>query len=135
MVGRTRRNVEGVSKKKGTKNIGCIIVHHGGSQKPDPRNNPANESRGPRHRRKIARRTLSVEAFGGRSHLTVRKWECEKHGSWSMAVEGFWNHVTTGGLLLGVSGRWSACGRSVVQLDNDEEMGANAWDLRHTGCS
>ena len=34
----------------------------------------------------------------------------------------FWNHVVTDGSLLGVSGRWSACGWSVVQLDHDEEM-------------
>ena len=40
-----------------------------------------------------------------------------------MPVEGFRNHVVTDGSLLGVSGRWSACGWSVVQLDHDEEMG------------
>ena len=40
-----------------------------------------------------------------------------------MSVEGFRNHVTTDGSLLGVSVRWSACGWSVVQLDHDEELG------------
>ena len=39
-----------------------------------------------------------------------------------MPVESFRAHVTTGALVLGVSGRWSACGWSVVQLDHAEEM-------------
>ena len=40
-----------------------------------------------------------------------------------MLAEDFQNHVTSDGSLLGVSGMWSACGWSVVQLDHDEEMG------------
>ena len=40
-----------------------------------------------------------------------------------MSAEGFRDHVTTNGSLLGVPGRWSACAWSVVQLDQDEEMG------------
>ena len=35
----------------------------------------------------------------------------------------FRNHVATDGSLLGVSGKWSACGWSAVQRDHDEEMG------------
>ena len=38
-------------------------------------------------------------------------------------VEGFRNHVATDRSLLGVSGKWSACGWSLVQLVHDEEMG------------
>ena len=41
--------------------------------------------------------------------------------SGSMSAEGF--HVITDGSVLGVSGRWGACGWSVVRLDHDEEMG------------
>ena len=37
--------------------------------------------------------------------------------------EGFRDHVATDGSLLGVSGKWCACGWSVVQLDHDEELG------------
>ena len=46
----------------------------------------------------------------------------EKHQSWGMSAEGFGNHVTTDDSLLGVPGRWGACGWSVVQLDHDEKM-------------
>ena len=57
-----------------------------------------------------------------KSHLTVRRWESEKHKSWDIPVEGFWNHVATEGSLFRVSGKWSACGWSVVQMKHDEEM-------------
>ena len=40
-----------------------------------------------------------------------------------MSAEGFQDHVTTDGSLLGVLGMWGACGWSVVQRDHDEEMG------------
>ena len=63
------------------------------------------------------------EGHRKKSHLTVRDWESEKHKRWDISVEGFGNHVATDGSLLGVSGKWSACGWSVVQLDHDEEMG------------
>ena len=46
--------------------------------------------------------------------------ESEEHRSWNMPVEGFRNHVATDVTLLGVSGRWGACGWSTVQLDHDE---------------
>ena len=39
-----------------------------------------------------------------------------------MPVEGFRGHVATDGSLWEISGRWSACGWSVVQRDHDEEM-------------
>ena len=51
-----------------------------------------------------------------------KKWESEKHKSWSMPVEGFKSHVATDGSLLGKTGKWGACGW--VQLDYDEEMGS-----------
>ena len=59
----------------------------------------------------------------GATHLTVRKWELQKHQSCGMPVEGFLDHVTTDGSLVAGSGRWSACRWSVVQLDHDNEIG------------
>ena len=40
-----------------------------------------------------------------------------------MPAEGFHDHVTPDGSLLGSQGSWGACGWSVVLLDHDEEMG------------
>ena len=40
-----------------------------------------------------------------------------------MPAGGVRNHVPIDGFLLGVSGKWGACGWSVVQLDHDHEMG------------
>ena len=59
------------------------------------------------------RRIFSAEAIGG---------NVVKHKSCDMPVGGFQNHAATDGSLLCVSGRWGACGWSVVQLDHDEEM-------------
>ena len=50
-------------------------------------------------------------------------WESEEHRSWGIPVEGFRNHVATDGCLLGVVGRWSACGWSLVQVDHGEVTG------------
>ena len=36
---------------------------------------------------------------------------------------GFKGHVATDGSLLGIAGKWGACGWSVVQLEYDEELG------------
>ena len=48
-------------------------------------------------------------------------------------MEGFKGHVATDGSLLGKTGKWRACGRAVVQLDYDEEMGPlydkGLWNL------
>ena len=53
----------------------------------------------------------------------MTKWESEKHKSWRMPAECFKGHVATDGSLLGIAGKWRACGWSVVQLDYDE------WDF------
>ena len=37
-------------------------------------------------------------------------------------LKGFRNHVASDGFWLGVSGKWSACGWSVVHLGHDVEM-------------
>ena len=36
----------------------------------------------------------------------MKKWESEKHKSWSMPAEGFKGHVATDGSLLGNTGKW-----------------------------
>ena len=102
-----------------------------GCRKPDPRRTGDMGAKG----QDIKERLEEAE----RSHvapsewrLTVPRWESEKHDSWCIAIEGY--HVATGGSLLGVASRWSACGWSVVQLDHDEEMGADARDVRNAGC-
>ena len=64
-----------------------------------------------------------IESQWNRGHLSMRKWETEKHKSWDMPSEGFKGHVATDGTLLGNAGKWRACGWTVVQLDYDEEMG------------
>ena len=50
----------------------------------------------------------------------VQILESKKHRSCRMSAEGFRDHVTADGSLLGVPCRWSACGWSVVQLDHEE---------------
>ena len=40
----------------------------------------------------------------------MKKWESEKHRSWSMPAEGFEGHDATDGSLLGVAEQWGACG-------------------------
>ena len=51
----------------------------------------------------------------------MKKWESEKQKSW--AAEGFKCHVATDGSLLGIAGKWRACGWPVAQLDYGEELG------------
>ena len=53
----------------------------------------------------------------------MRKWESEKHKSWSLPTVVFKGRVATDGSSLGTVGKWGACGWSVVQLDFDEELG------------
>ena len=37
-------------------------------------------------------------------------------------ADGFEGHAAAGGSLLGMAGKWRACGWSVVQLDKDGEL-------------
>ena len=53
----------------------------------------------------------------------MKKWQSEKHFSWSIPAKGFKGHVATDGSLLASAGKWRACGWAVVRLDYDEEMG------------
>ena len=64
------------------------------------------------------RRQVEEKSFVG------ARVESEKPNSWGMSADGVRDHVTTDGCLLGVPGKWRACGWSVGQLDHDEEVGA-----------
>ena len=46
-----------------------------------------------------------------------------------LPVEGFQGHVATDGSLLGIAGKWGACGWSAVHLDYDGELA-----LKHATC-
>ena len=128
MVGHAKRSVEDVTKKKARRSTDCI-ARVGRKSETRSQKKWANGSKGPKHQRNIgsgreeSRHTLYVKVNERKSHLTVRRWESEQHKNWSMPAGGFRNLVATGGFLLGVSGKWSACGWSVVQLDHDQEVG------------
>ena len=62
------------------------------------------------------------ESQWSRVHFSTKKWESEKHKSWSMPVEGCKGHMATDGSLPGKTGKWGACGSAVEKLDYDEEM-------------
>ena len=66
---------------------------------------------------------LLSESQWNRGQFSMRKWESEKHKSWSTPAEGFSRgHIATDGSLLGNAGKWGACGWAVVQLNYDEEV-------------
>ena len=96
-----------------------------GGQTPNPRKagEMGAEGQDIKERLEVAKR--KSEGQWESSHLTVRRWESEKQKSCAIPVEGFRNHVASDGSLMGVSGKWSARGCSVVQLD--------AWDVRNAG--
>ena len=68
----------------------------------------------PLERRTIGKKPLDSAKMG------IRKVQ-ELDGAFP--VESYQNHLATDGSSLGVSGKWGACGCSVVQLDHDQEMG------------
>ena len=70
-------------------------------------------------------RRASSQCKNGTGHFILIKLESEKHRRLGMSAEGFKGHVhvATDGSLLGTAGKWGACGWSVVQLDDNEELG------------
>ena len=46
------------------------------------------------------------ESQWNKGHFSMKKWESEKHKSWSMPAEGFKGHVATDGSLPGTAGKW-----------------------------
>ena len=85
----------------------------------------------------VAKRCLthpSCERRWNRGLFRLKRWESERHKSWGLQAEWFQGHVATDGSLIGVTGKWSACGWSVVQLDYDGELGTFAWHVWHNGC-
>ena len=77
------------------------------------------------------------DSHRNRGHFNVRKWESEKHKSWGIPAEGFKGHVATDGSLLGIVGKWGACGWAVVQLDYEEQVGhlQGMYGMRSSGPS
>ena len=57
-----------------------------------------------------------------KSHLSVHKWESEKHKGWTLPVEGSREPCHHRWRLVGTPSRKCAFGWSVVQLDHDKEM-------------
>ena len=66
-----------------------------------------------------ARTSKRDESPRTESHLGVWKWESEKHKKCGKPARGFRDHVASDGSLLGVAGKWSACGWPVLQLAHD----------------
>ena len=113
LVGLNKRSFEGVTKKKARRNIGWLYHCPTWREVRDhiPENLRKWEQRAKtskkewKWQRGITSHCLK-EGKWTKSHLMAKKWESEKHRSWSMPVEGFRNHVATDGSLLGESGRW-----------------------------
>ena len=115
--GWTKRRVESVKRKKARRRTGFSTVRYGGKSRTRTRGGFGEKG-----------------TQGWRIGIGTGSWKKNplvspevgvgKHRSWSMPVEEFRNHVATDGSLVGVSGRWSACVWSLVQLDHDEEMGS-----------
>ena len=67
--------------------------------------------------------------------LIVRRWESDKHKSWSFPVGGFRNHVATDGALLGRGFRQVKRMRQVGGAAGSQRaVGTNVWDVRNAGC-
>ena len=52
----------------------------------------------------------SCESQWNRGRFSKKKWESQKHKSWSIPAEGLMGHVTSDDSLLGRAGKWGACG-------------------------
>ena len=57
---------------------------------------------------------ILCESQRNRGRFSTKKWESEKHKSWSLPAESFKGRVATDGSLLGKAGKWRAGGWSVV---------------------
>ena len=107
----TKRCVVDVTNEKARRSTDCITARRGRKLETRSQKTWGNGSKGPKPQRKIgrgrkeSRRALCVKVNGRKTHLTLRRWESEKHKSWVIPVEGFRNYVATDGSLLGVSGR------------------------------
>ena len=116
------KKCHGCNKEEGTeKTQAAPLSVMEGSQRPDTRGSAQIGGKEPRRQRKngsgkeVLRRTHQKQGNWGKCHLMEKKWECHKHKSWEIPSKCFRDHVTTDGSLMGVSGKWSACGWLVVQ--------------------
>ena len=87
-----------------------------GSEQPDP---AGTEKVGTQGENVQWQRGITSHPFGGNNwrntHLSVRMWESETHGTWSMPVEGFRKNVATDGSIFGgfrLECMWLASGAS-----------------------
>ena len=118
----------GCNKEEGTERHRlCHVSVLERRQKPDPRGTGDMGAKGINVEGRLDMQGITSHPLSGsnwrRRHSTVRRCESEKHRSWGLPVEGFWDHVATDGSLVGGFG-WRACGWSVVQLDHDKGVGA-----------
>ena len=105
-----------VTKKRARRTTDCTTARVGMRLEVRSERNKGNGSREPEHQRR--------HGSGKEAIVThVQKWESDKHKSWGLPAEGFRNNVATDGSLLEDGGKWGALGWSVVQLDQDEELG------------
>ena len=69
----------------------------------------------------------------------MRKWESEKHKSWSMPAEGFKGHVATGGSLLENAGKWGTTREQLTDYEKkvrkpragDADLWFKMWEELH----
>ena len=73
--------------------------------------------------KEASHRTLSMEVIGGKTICHSEGESPRSTEAGSCQWNDYRNHVTIGGSLSGVPGKWGACGWSLVQLDHDEELG------------
>ena len=71
------------------------------------------------------------ESQWNRGHISMNKWESEKHKRGGMPAEGFKGHVATDGSLMGAAGKWEHVvgGCNWIMVMN----WAFAWDVRLDG--
>ena len=122
-------NAKAVTRRKVQKSTGSTIVQEG--TKTGAKSQGRAESGNKKARistkewkwqRGIVTHPLS-ESQWNTGHFSVEEWEADNCNSCGPPAEVFQGHVATNGSLRGVAGKWRACGWSVVQQDNDGELG------------
>ena len=97
--GRNRKSTGYTTAQNGTKSDGRFQrPSESWSKKQEPQSRSGSD-------KELLLNILSVE-INGTGHFSMRKWESEKHKSWSMPAEGFKGHVATDGSLLVNGGKW-----------------------------
>ena len=127
--GLTKRSVEDAVKKKTRRSPGFSTARRG--VKSETRFRRVWEKRRNKEQtrrswigsgKEAVRRIFWAEVIGGKAISQCGGGCPISTEAGGMPVECFRKHVATDGSLLEVSGRWSACGWSVVKLDHDDDM-------------